>query len=274
MRLLVGLLLLLGVSTAMSESTDDLIKVFESQLAERGIEFELLDDGRYQIMNNVGQMTIALDNLSRQYARDQDTEAISHFLDSVLSGLVPLPNWENARNNVFPMIESTDVEIGNDTIAKSLSDETRLIPVHFNEVAGTLRFLHQSDAENWGVTVDELWVAAETSLDVIMRGTEVTYLDANGFQLGVIQAHEPHKASLIRAQSLRSKVESELGWPIYAVAPSRGFVFLISKSDADNLGRVGASVITEFKAAEYPISTEVWEVSDTGIAAIGAFPTD
>ncbi len=258
----------------MSESTDDLIKVFESQLAERGIEFELLDDGRYQIMSDAGQMTVALDNISRQYARDQDAEAVSRFLDSVLSGLAPLPDWENARNSVFPMIESTDVEIGDDTITKSLSDEARLILVHFNEVAGTLQFLRQSDAESWGVTEDELWEAAETSLDVIMRGTEVTYLDANGFQLGVIQAHEPHKASLIRAESLRSKIEGELGWPIYAVAPSRGFVFLISKSDADELGRVGASVVKEFKAAEYPISTEVWEVSETGIEAIGAFPTD
>lgn len=273
MRLL-GLLLVLGVSTAMSKSTDDLTKIFESQLAERGIEFQLLDDGRYEIMSDAGQMTVALDNLSRQYARDQDAEAVSRFLDSVLSGRAPLPDWENARNNVFPMIESTDVEIGDDTITRSLSDEARLIPVHFNEVAGTLQFLHQSDAENWDVTLEELWEAAETSLDAIMRGTDVTYLDANGFQLGVIQAHEPHKASLIRAQSLRSKVEGELGWPIYAVAPSRGFVFLISKSDADELGRVGASVVKEFKAAEYPISTEVWEVSDAGIEAIGAFPTD
>lgn len=273
MRIL-GLLLVLGASTAMSESMGDLINVFESQLVERGIEFQSLDDGRYEIVTDDGQMTVALDNLSRQYARDQDAEAVSRFLDSVLSGLAPLPDWENARRNVFPMIESTEVEIGDDTITRSLSDEVRLIPVHFNEVAGRLRFLHQSDAENWGITLNELWEAAETSLDSIMQGTEVTYLDANGFQLGVIQAHEPHKASLIRAQSLRSKVESELGWPIFAVAPSRGFVFLISKSDADELGRVGASVVKEFKAAEYPISTEVWEVSDAGIEAIGAFPTD
>jgi hypothetical protein len=73
---------------------------------------------------------------------------------------------------------------------------------------------------------------------------------------------------------LRRKVQGELGWPIFAVAPSRGFVFLISRSDADELGRVGASVVKEFNAAEYPISTEVWEVTDVGVKAIGAFPTD
>jgi len=34
-----GLLLLLGVSSAMSESTDGLIQILESQLIERGVEF-------------------------------------------------------------------------------------------------------------------------------------------------------------------------------------------------------------------------------------------
>ena len=273
MRLL-GLMLVLGVSAAMSESTDDLIELFESQLTGRGIEFQLLDDGRYEIMSDGAHMTVALDNLRRQYARAQDAEAVSRFLDSVLSGRAPLPDWKNARNSVFPMIESTGVEIGDHTVARSLSDEARLVLVFFNEEAGTLQFLHRSDAESWDVTPGELWEAAEASLDAVMRGTEVTYLDANGFRLGVIQAHEPLKASLIRAQSLRSKVEAELGWPIYAVAPSRGFVFLISQSDANELGRVGASVVKEFKTAEYPISTEVWEVSDAGIEAIGAFPAD
>lgn len=110
--------------------------------------------------------------------------------------------------------------------------------------------------------------AAESSLDKIMQSTEVIHI-ANDIQLGVIEAYEPHKASLIRAPSLRQKVE--VGWPIYAVAPSRGFVFLISKSGNDQLGRVEASVIKEFASAEYPISTEVWEMGDAGCKAIGVF---
>jgi len=269
-----GLLLLLGVSPAMSQSTDSLIQTFESQLIERGVEFKVLDDGRYEIVRDARQMTVALDNLSRQYSMDQDIAAVSRFLDSLLAEIALLPEWQDARSAVFPMIEGVDVYIEDDTITKTLSDEARLIPVYFNEIAGTLRFLRESDVEKWGVTQDELWEAAESSLDKIMQATEVTYLDANDLQLGVIEAHEPHKTSLIRAPSLRSKIEDILGWPIYAVAPSRGFVFLVSKSDADQLGRVGASVIKEFKSAEYPISTEVWEISDTGIEAIGSFPTD
>ncbi len=258
----------------MPESSDSLIQILESQLVERSVEFNVLDDGRYMIESDSGQMTVALDNLSRQFSRDHDAEAVSRFLDSVLAGISPLPGWQDARSALFPMIEGIDLEVGHDTITKTLSDETQLIPVYFNEVKGTLQFLHVSDVEEWGVNNDELWEAAESQLEKIMQATEVTYLDADDLQLGVIQAYEPHKASLIRASSLRSKVEDKLGWPIYAVAPSRGFVYLISKSDADQLGRVGAAVVKEFKSAEYPISTEVWEIGDNGIKAIGSFPVD
>ena len=271
---LLGYLLVLGMTMSTSDAMPSLNDLFESELTERGIEFQRREDGRYEIVSDDGPMSVSLDNLARQYARDREPEAIGRFVDSVMSGLAPVPPWEYARDAVFPMIESAEVEIGDDTIATNLSDEARLIPVYFDEAASTLRFLHENDADDWGVTLDEVWAAAEAALDAVMQETAVSYLDASGFQLGVIEAHEPHKASLIRARSLRAKVEAELGWPIYAVAPSRGFVFLISKSDADELGRVGSTVVKEFKSAEYPISTEVWEVGDDGIVAIGAFPPD
>lgn len=258
----------------MPDSLQDLTVLFESHLDERGIDYQARDDGQYELAGPSGQVTVSLDNLSRRYARDRDAGAVGRFLDSVLAGPAPLPDWKSARNSVFPMIEGNELQIGDNTIRRSLSDGARLIPVYFSEQSGTLRFLRASDADDWGITQDELWAAAEFRLDSIMQATEVSYLDANGFRLGVIQANEPHKASLIRAPSLRDKVEGEIGWPIYAVAPSRGFVFLISQSDADELGRVGPSVVKEFKSAEYPISTEVWEVSDAGIEAIGIFPVD
>lgn len=258
----------------MSEPMGDLAAVFESQLAERGIGYRPLEDGRYEIVTASGKMVVSLDNLSRRYARDNDDAAVSRFLDSILAGLAPLPDWENARGAVFPMIESADTEIGSATIATILSDEARLIPVYFDDDAGTLRFLRSSDIEAWDITADTLWKAAEERLDAIMQTTEVAYLDANGFQLGVIRAPEPYKASLIRAPSLRGKVEAKLGWPIYAVVPSRSFVFLISRADARELGRVGPAVVKEFTTAEYPISTEVWEVGDSSIEAVGAFPVE
>ncbi len=258
----------------MAEPLEDVTPIFESQLIERGIEFQTLDDGRYKLNTQAGAMTITLDNLTRQYAREHDEAAVDRFIDSILSGLAPLPAWQDAQVGVFPMIESTEVEIGANTTNKALTDATRLLLVYFSEEAGTIRFLRSLDLEDWGVPEDDAWEVAESMLDRVMQAAEVTYLDAGDLRLGVIESREPYKASLIRAPSLKSKVEEELGWPIYAVAPSRGFVYLIGHNDSDQVGRLAKVVLKEFKSAEYPISTEIWEIGDDGIEMIGYFPTE
>ncbi len=267
-----GLCLFLGATLAMSKPVEDLKTLFESQLAARGLEFALLDETRYEIVSESGPISVSLENLSRQFRRDQDAKAINRFLNSILSGRTPLPGWQQARKSIFPILEDSALEVGDNALAKPVSEKTQLILVYFNREAGLIRFLHRADAAVWGISEKERWNSAESSLDAIMQKVTVSYLDANGLKLGVIETSEPLKASLIRAPSLRRQVEEKLGWPIFAVAPSRDFVFLIGKPDADELGRVGASVVKEFRTAEYPLSTEVWEVSDSGIEVIGAFP--
>ena len=256
----------------MSAPVDELRAVFEAELAERELPFRFVD-GRYELTIDGTEARIALDNLAREY--DGDAAAVSRFLDSLIAGLTAsLPDWPTVSASVFPLLESNAVEVGADTVTRPLSSETRLILSYFDRESGTVRFLDSADLQRFGIVEGDAWNAAEAELDRIMRATAVSYLDAGGLKLGVIEAHPPHKASLIRAPSLRAKVEPDLGWPVYAVAPSRGFVFLIAESDADQLERVGPSVIKEFETAGYPISTEVWEVSDAGIDAIGVFPTE
>ena len=258
----------------MAEPLENVVTVFESQLAERGIQFQVLDDGRYELNTPSGDVTITLDNISRKYARDKDEAAVGRFIDSMLSGPAPLPAWPEAQNGIFPMLESTEVEIGANTTNRALTDATRLLLVHFSEETGIIRFLRSFDLEGWDVAEEDAWEVAESVLDRVMLATEVTYLDAGDLRLGMLEAREPYKASLIRAPSLKSKVEDELGWPIYAVAPSRGFVYLLGHKDGDQVGRLGNVVLKEFKSAEYPISTEIWEIGDNGIEMIGYFPTE
>lgn len=245
---------------------------FEAELTVREVTFLLLDDGRYEIATANGPMTVSLDNLSRQFACDQDASAIARFVDTIAAGMAALPVWADAQDNIFPMIDSAAVALGDGTLTRPLTDDSQLVLVHFDAETGAIRFLRDDDAVSWAVSAPALWQAAEQTLARILAETEVSFIDAGDLRVGTIEAHEPHKASLIRATTLRAKVESELGWPIYAVAPSQDFVFLVSQSDADKLNRLGETVVKEYQTGEYPVSTEVWEISDDGITAIGRFP--
>jgi len=263
-----------GVILTMAEPAEDVPQVFEMVLVDRNIKFEKLGDGRYKIFLDKGESTVSLDNLIRRFNRDRDIRVVERFLSTILLVKELPPNWNEAKHKVFPILEGKDLEISDDVLTKSLSDKVYRLAIFYDEEDGFLTFLNKGTLEKWNLTEEEIWSVAKTNLDNAMENTRVSYLDAGDLRLGVIEAQEPLKASLILSPFLKKEIEKELGWPVYAVAPSRGFVYLLKDSDGDQLSRVGGVVVKEFLSAEYPISTEVWKITDDGIEAIGEFPVE
>src|SRR5262249_16042687 len=56
-----------------------------------------------------------------------------------------------------------------------------------------------------------------------------------------------------------------------AVMPCRDFVYVLNQRDEPLLGRMGHVVLHEYEKSGYPISTEVFEIADQGLRAIGDF---
>jgi hypothetical protein len=105
-----------------------------------------------------------------------------------------------------------------------------------------------------------------------MKNTEVSFTEIKGDKLGMLKVEEPYKAALILTKTLKDKVSNELGWPIFAVAPTRDFVYLFSKHSS-LVNKVGQVVIREFNNSGYPISTDVWELNDNEQKVIGTYAT-
>jgi hypothetical protein len=81
----------------------------------------------------------------------------------------------------------------------------------------------------------------------------------------------PFKSPLLLAPNLKSLVAEVIGWPLYAAVPDRDFVYVWSSKHAEFAERVGAVVLEQYAASPYPLSTEVFEIGDGGMTAIGAF---
>jgi hypothetical protein len=79
------------------------------------------------------------------------------------------------------------------------------------------------------------------------------------------------KASLLLAPGLAESVREHLGWPVRAIAPARDFLMLWPAENADVVPRIARTALTEFSEGSYPLSTEVLEVGDAGVRAIGEF---
>ena len=58
-----------------------------------------------------------------------------------------------------------------------------------------------------------------------------------------------------------------------AVAPDRDFLYVWAAKHDKFVNRVGRTTVEEYSKASYPLSTEVYSVSDGGITVIGEFPS-
>lgn len=57
----------------------------------------------------------------------------------------------------------------------------------------------------------------------------------------------------------------------FRVIPARNFLYLWSATEKGFVNRLGGVVVREFEASPYPISRDVFEVTDEGQRAIGQF---
>ena len=129
-------------------------------------------------------------------------------------------------------------------------------------------------SNRWQVSLAEVEATAWRNLAAALTAAKLEYEDVDGVRLGFLGTELPIKAALILAPNLREVVSPVLGWPLYAAIPDRDFLYLWASPHRGFLNRVGRAVVKEFTSAPYPITTEVFEISDDGIKPIGAYQTE
>jgi hypothetical protein len=123
-----------------------------------------------------------------------------------------------------------------------------------------------------GLSESDAGTRAFTNLGRALSKATVESKDVDSVQLGFIGTSLPFKAAFILAPNLREVAGAVLGWPLMAVVPDRDFLYLWAARHADFVQRVGGVVVREYSQASHPISTEVYEITDQKIRAIGEFP--
>jgi hypothetical protein len=216
------------------------------------------------------ELTVSIENLTREVERDGDLSAIARFVDhfeQVPEGKVA---WDIAKQQLRLSLEPNDYDA--ETMAGLLQRPTsrQTMQVITRTTKTGVQFVTKEDLQSWGVTREQAEAIARENLDGLLVGKEPELLEVGSRKLGAIPIDGPSKASLVLAPGFRRFVEPKLGWPVLAVTPCRDFVYVFAKDDFDLVGRAGGVVLKEFEKSDHPISTEVWRVSDTGLEAIGA----
>lgn len=157
----------------------------------------------------------------------------------------------------------------------SVSPRLDRVLVHADPGGALIRWMTPRALSELGLSADAAAERAWSNLDqAARRAPQVTTGPKDGVTLLSFAAGSPSSASLLLAPALREVVSGVAGWPILAVAPERDLVYLWNARHHDLAARLGPMVIRMHASAHYPLSAELFAISDT-IRAIGSYqPAD
>lgn len=250
---------------------DHAITVFEAELEKRRIAFSpTQDEGVYEVHTHSGEIVVSLANIARDYDRDGDPGVVIHFVDQILRES-EVPEWRDAQSRIYFSAEPSDHDFG-ETIREAVSRAVCRVLALTDLEEQKITWLTSGMLTGWSISQTEVEAAARDNMNRLFDGIRLEVQEIDGLRLGMVPVASVFKASTIFAPDFKAFVTAELDWPVLAVLPCRDFIYVLSETDKALLNRMGAVVQREYRQSAYPITTEVFRISDAGVEAIGAFP--
>jgi len=247
--------------------------LFEDDLRRRGLAFSIdPQSGRHVVWVGGARMLISLANLERDVAIDGDADRVVRFVDSILLSS-SIADSAPCADRLYWSLEPSDYE-ESAQFRVAVSDRVDRVLVHLSLEGRLITWVTAEILHTLGLSKPDAEAKAFSNLARALSEATVQSHDINGVLLGFIDTKIPFKASLILAPNLREVVGAILGWPLMAVVPDRDFLYLWAAQHTDFVQRLGGVVVREYSKASYPISTEVYEIGDQTIRAIGEFPKE
>jgi hypothetical protein len=257
-----------------NENNDPVFEKFKAQLESHGMEIDSVDEkGLISISKDDVTLKVSLENVRRNYERDQDESHISALVDTLILYSIPLPEWQEAKDDIYISLFPNDHEF-NDFINKLVTEEFSKVYIH--KGAGKLSWISQDDLANWGINEEDLDKQASDNAMKLTKEATIQYELIEDKKLGFIESSdETLKAAILFSPNIKDKVMHEIGFPFYAVIPVRDFCYVFSEKDLDFFSpRLGSTVVQEYKESGYPITTEILKFTKEGVEAIGKYPVE
>jgi hypothetical protein len=247
-------------------------RIFSAELEKRGIAYIITIEGLYEIQIHSQTVIVNLENIRRNYERDSDADAIVRFIDKIDTDFfTETPSWDEVRQYVRYSLEPSNEEL-KEIIFNPINDKLNQVFVYTSVDGSRITSIDKSMIDNWGISREQIAYQAEKNMEIILAETKFEIEDIDGNKLGMLSTTEiAFKAALILSDTFRNLVAPNHGWPVYVVVPCRDFIYVVSEESLDFFSCLGSIVIDEYRKSGYPITIDVLQVSDDGIAAIGTY---
>jgi hypothetical protein len=248
----------------------DVADLFRRELTSRGIPHETDGDGRYRLVIDGNELTVALDALASEVAADPDPLRVARFVDVLVSAAHPVPPWSEAKGRLRFVAEPAELDFS-DALYEQVSDSLCRVLAYVHPGEARVTWLTPAVLIEWGKTPAKAGAVAAANMAALLSDAKVRVERVEGGRIGEFDAPTGFKASLLFCPNLRDVIEPELGWPVFAVVPCRDRAYLIPEEDEELLSALGPAAVREFEGRPDPVSTEVFLLSDDGVEAVAQF---
>lgn len=254
--------------SALNQARD----AFEAELGKRRIPFTVQKEtGRYQLKVDGTELLISIENLQRDFASDGDLGRVARFIDTVVTTATTDGKSLDPRR-LFWCFEPNDY-VEKADYRKPVSGHVDRVLVLLSIDNTLITWVSPGMLAKANLAENVAEKIAFENLSREMEGAKIEFSEIDGVRLGYSNTTLPFKASLLMAPNLKVCIENKLGWPVLAVAPDRNFLYLWAAKHEKFVNQVGSTTVEQYSKASYPLSAEVYSVSDSGLKAIGEFPS-
>lgn len=133
-------------------------EIFRTKLDKSSINYTYNSDGLYEVQTNEGLLKVSLDNIRRNYDRDNDIDAINRFVEiQILLFSYNSPVWNDVTPFIRFSIQPNDYADGFEGVLTNIINEDLYqVFVYTNQDGTTITWINDSTLEKWGVTKEQV----------------------------------------------------------------------------------------------------------------------
>lgn len=178
-------------------------------------------------------------------------------------------NWDLARRAIVPFLLNQPAAQER-YLGRMISTMAFQSLIWCDLDTGLMLGIEKGMLDVWQKEETEVMECALRNFDAMLEGAQIEVMPDSGHKVAVVKLPATTlKANVLTSARLKQKVSPVIGWPIWAVAPCADFVLLFN--DKNIIPNLGPTVYNEFMNSEQPVSTEVFEITDEGVVAIGNY---
>lgn len=255
-----------------SNSKEDVVfNKFKMQLENKGLTIDSIDKDGFILINvEESELKVSLDNVRRNYERDNDDSYITDLVNTIVSHSSKKEDWENIKDKIYVQFFPNDFEFENLIYEKVTNEFSKVFMLNTNN---NFSFISDDDLIDWNLDLEELKNQVDLNLDTFLDKVQIEIEDVDNHKLGMIHIEEVWlKSACLFSSKIKDLVKNNIGFPFYAVIPVRDFCYIFGEQDFGYFSeRLGSVVVEEYEKSGYPITTEILKFSETGVEAMGKY---